>query len=75
MGWPPGPGSLDELFRWPAYNAEKLLLGSPNAAENRSSFEELLKHRIEIHDSYSGMGTGGATLHLQYKHMHRSTLR
>ena len=75
MNLPEGPTSLAELFQWPRFNAQKLLVESPQSAELRTNFRELLKYDIEIHDSYSGTGTGSVTLHLQHKHMMSAPLR
>ena len=74
-GWPSGPSTLDELFRWPLYNSQRLLLSdSEYAPSNRKRFEALIRNKIEIYDSYSGMGTGSVTLHTQYEHMLRISL-
>lgn len=75
MNLPDGPKALPELFQWPRYNARKLLLESPESNTLRSNFQNLLKYDIEIHDNYSGTGTGSVTLHLQHKHMMSAFLR
>lgn len=73
QGWPTAPGTLDELMRWASYNANQLLISSPEATENRKRFQMLAGYRIEVFDSYSGTGSGSVTLHSQYKHMMRAT--
>ena len=65
MEWPSGPDSLDELYRWHQFNATKLLAN----ADLKLNFANLLKHKIQIHDSYSGTGTGGVMMHIQYAEM------
>lgn len=72
MGLPKGPGSIDELMRWPVYHAEQLLLKCNQASDNRRRFRDLLKYKIVTYESYSGMGTGSVTLHMQYKQMLRT---
>ena len=74
MGLPAGPCSLDDLMRWPSFNARRLLLESKSATEYRKNFLELTKRRIQIHEAYSGMGTAGWAFHRQFKHMCRSHL-
>lgn len=74
-GWPSGPPTLDELFRWPHYNAQRLLVSdSEHCPRNRNRFAALIRNPLEIYDSYSGMGTGSVTLHTQYEHMVRISL-
>ena len=65
---PPGPTSLGELFNWPEYNAHVLLETSPSAEMRLEGVRKLLSRNLIVNESYSGMGTGGYTLHLQHKH-------
>ena len=74
MGWPLGPGSLDKLFLWPAYNATKLLCESDRREQHIQNFLDLAAREIWVNDSYSGTGSGASTLHLQYDHMVRQVL-
>ena len=74
MGLPDGPSTLEELYQWPRYNAQQLLVDSEHASRYRNNFEALMKYDIHIHDCYSGTGTGSSTLHLQHAHMIRATL-
>ena len=68
-GWPTGPSTLDELFRWPEFNSHRLLADLENSAEIRENFRALSQHSIHITDSYSGMGTASVMLHLQFDRM------
>ena len=72
QGWPAGPTSLDDLFRWASFNARTVLLNCETADDNRTRFRNLMKYPIQIFDSYSGTGTASSTLHTQYKHMVRT---
>ena len=63
---PPGPSSLEELFRWPSFNTQRLFYDHPNAAMHRENLARLARRGVLLNDSYSGMGTAGTTLHLQY---------
>jgi hypothetical protein len=74
MNLPQGPSSLDELMRWSSFNAKKLIQDSEFAATYSKNFAELLNHPIEVHDAYSGMGTGSVTLHRQYNQLSRFNL-
>lgn len=68
--WPLGPSSLNELFDWPKWNADRLIK-SDFAPDVREMLSENLLRNIVIHDAYSGMGTAGYTLHLQHAHLCR----
>lgn len=68
-GWPDGPASLEDLFRWPEFNASMLLKDHPQASNNLARFKKLLDRDIHVFDSYSGMGTASFTLHMQHQHM------
>lgn len=72
QGWPAGPTSLDDLFRWASFNARKVLCQCETADANRTRFQNLMKHKLEVFDSYSGTGTASSTLHTQFKHMVRT---
>lgn len=74
-GWPAGPTSLPELFRWADFNATMLLQESPEASSAVDRFKKILQRDIWIFDSYSGLGTGGYTLHQQHSHMTRQNLK
>ena len=74
MGLPEAPSTLEALYMWPRFNAQKLLVDSDNAEQYRRNFEQLMQCDIHIHDCYSGTGTGSTTLHLQHKHMIRAIL-
>ena len=67
QGWPAGPSSLKELLRWPVFNAQQLLVDHPQAHQFQENFRELLGYRLELHNAYSGMGTGSFTLHMQFR--------
>ena len=69
MNWPPGPFTLCDLMKWASYNAVTLLRDCKHAEHCRQNLQLLLKHPIELHDSYSGSGTASWTMHHQYKHM------
>lgn len=61
-------------MRWSSFNAKKLIQDSEFAATYSKNFAELLNHPIEVHDAYSGMGTGSVTLHRQYNQLSRFNL-
>lgn len=65
---PPGPTSLGELFNWAGYNASVLLETSPSAEARLQGVRDLLSRNMIVNESYSGMGTGAYTLHIQHKH-------
>lgn len=66
---PDGPDTVWGLFQWPIWNAEQLLCHSKHADTYVKNFKLLMGYKIQIHDSYSGMGTGSIALHIQYKHL------
>lgn len=70
-GWPAGPKSLRELFEWPKYNAEMLLVKCANAGDHMRNFCSLATRRIVINDAYSGSGTFSVSMHLQHAAMQR----
>lgn len=80
MNWPSGPSTVRELMEWPKYNSVRLMEpsefdeGSDVSAKCRQNFRELIGHQIQLHDAYSGSGTGSWTMHLQYQHMLRHSL-
>ena len=71
--WPEGPEDMGTAFRWPEYNANKLLHvkdGSayPTAETALRRLKEVvrvLKFDIEVHESYGGSGNGATCLHKQ----------
>ena len=71
MNWPPGPQSVRELMQWTKHNAGCLM----EISQCRENFSKLLNHQIEIHEAYAGCGTGGVTMHQQFKRMLRRGLR
>lgn len=75
MKWPAGPKTVRELMQWADHNAETLLVTCPVAQTCRKNFLKVLEQPIEIHDCYSGSGTGSWTLHVQYERLLRHTLR
>jgi L-amino acid N-acyltransferase YncA len=74
LNLPDGPRTLEGLFKWPQYNAEQLLVHSAQSATHRANFRKLMENDIEIHDSYSGTGTGSVTLHIQHENMISASL-
>ena len=74
MNLPDGPQTLSELFKWPRVNARKLLVESEHSEEYVANFRRLSQNDIEIHDSYSGTGTGSVALHIQHSNMVRASL-
>lgn len=68
--WPDGPSTLKELFNWPKWNADRLIQSDLQHLVRRCLGENLLCD-ITVNDAYSGMGTGGYTLHLQHAHLCR----
>lgn len=71
MKLPDGPASLQELFRWPARNVEKLLQMCPDAETHIANAKRIMKYDFELHESYSGLGTVGICLHQQHRQFHR----
>ena len=67
---PQGPGELAELFRWSEIHATKLMAD----AGLRRLFQNNLGKasvRLRLFDTFSGLGTAGATLHRQLQSMMR----
>lgn len=69
--WPDGPTNLQDLFLWAQHNAVTLLKTSPQASAAVDRFKKVMQKDIFVFDCYSGMGTGGFTLHVQHSHMIR----
>ena len=78
MRWPPGPDNVKELMMWGHRNAQTLLadgIADKTVIQRcRDNFEAVMQHQIDIHDSYSGSGTGSWTMHYQYDHLVRHIL-
>ena len=74
MNWPHGPDTVRGLMEWPQFNAQHLMTTHENASYCRENFKAIMKHGIELHESYAGSGTGSWTMHRQYKHMLRKDL-
>lgn len=71
-GWPDGPATMEQLFMWQEYNAQKLFgcADRPKAVERVNRFLSLMSRDIDIAESYAGTGNGATTLHQQLKAMH-----
>lgn len=74
FGLPDGPTTLVDLFQWPEFNASKLLKEANDASMAVQRLKDILQREIHVFDSYSGMGTGSFTLHIQQRHMVRQQL-
>ncbi len=69
-----GPGTVKQLMGWARYNADQLLTSAQCAEQCVKNFGNLLAYKIEIHDAYSGTGTGSWTCHSQYEQLLRAVL-
>lgn len=68
---PPGPNNLADLFKWHERNAKKLLCDHENKHYFLDRIEHLMQYDIELHESFSGLGTAGITLHQQHQELQR----
>lgn len=74
MNLPSGPDTVKQLMGWARYNAEHLLTSVRCAEQCLKNFGNLVPYAIEIHDAYSGIGTGSWTCHAQFEQLLRAVL-
>ena len=64
MNLPQGPSNIQELFRWPAWNA-KVFLGCTDLFEQFVALMSGLD-KIIVHENFAGTGNGSMSFYQQY---------